>query len=302
MKQQLLKAIFIWVCLAFASVASAKTTNIELNIGGKVALGDLVIPEGASLKGGVLLITHGTLAHKDMELIESLQAALAERGVTTLAHSLTFNQDRRTGMYDCKRPHKHAHEDAVDEIGAWVQWLKQQGAGKISQLGHSRGGNQVAWFAARKGGVEKVVLLAPALGLLGRTAASILKRRNGADILPHLKKAKALNSQGKGEELINVPGFIYCKNGKATARAIASYYGEDTRRNAIANLGKIKVSVLVIAGSKDSAVPDVPKRIKPIADGEKLRLKVIEDATHMFLDFFAEDVADLVAAFLKEKE
>jgi hypothetical protein len=41
-------------------------------------------------------------------------------------------------------------------------------------------------------------------------------------------------------------------------------------------------------------VPDVPARIKPLADGTRVRLEVIEDADHFFLDFYTEDVADLV--------
>lgn len=286
--------------LFFVTFAYASEKKLELKVGGKVALGKLVIPDDSSLADGVLLITHGTLAHKDMELVVALQNGLAERGVATLAHSLTLAQDRRTGMYDCKVPHAHAHEDAITEIGAWVKWLKDNGATSVSLLGHSRGGNQVAWYAAEQGGVEKVVLLAPALGLSGKFAAKILKRRNGADIQPHFKQAVALVKDGKGETMLDVPGFIYCKGGKASARAIVSYYGEDERRNAVANLSRISSPALVIAGSKDTAVPDVPGKIKPIADGKKLRFEMIEDADHMFLDFFADDAAELVAGFLKE--
>ena len=286
--------------LFFVTFAYASEKKLELKVGGKVALGKLVIPDDSSLADGVLLITHGTLAHKDMELVVALQNGLAERGVATLAHSLTLAQDRRKGMYDCQVPHAHAHEDAIEEIGAWVKWLKDNGATSVSLLGHSRGGNQVAWYAAEQGGVEKVVLLAPALGLSGKFAAKILKRRNGADIQPHFKQAVALVKDGKGETMLDVPGFIYCKGGKASARAIVSYYGEDERRNAVANLSRISSPALVIAGSKDTAVPDVPGKIKPIADGKKLRFEMIEDADHMFLDFFADDAAELVAGFLKE--
>lgn len=300
MFRHLVHCIAFCICLIAVSPAGASQKQVELKINGKIALADLVVPDGGSVAEGVLLITHGTLAHKDMELVETLQAAMAERGVATLAHSLTLAQDRRTGMYDCAVPHAHAHEDAVEEISAWVGWLKEQGAKSISLLGHSRGGNQVAWYAAQNAGAEKVVLLAPALGLSGKFAATVLKRRNGADIKPAFKKATALVADGKGETMLEVPGFIYCQEGKATARAIASYYGEDKRRNAIDNLAKIDAPILVIAGSKDTAVPDVPAKIKPIADGEKVRFELIEDAGHMFLDFYAEDAADLVESFLKE--
>lgn len=300
MFRRLVVCLSLLACLFVAGETSASEKQVELTINGKIALADLVVPDGGSVADGVLLITHGTLAHKDMELVEALQSALAERGVATLAHTLTLAQDRRTGMYDCAVPHAHAHEDAITEIAAWAGWLKEQGAKSISLLGHSRGGNQVAWYASENDNVEKVVLLAPALGLSGKFAASVLKRRNGADIKPAFEKAVALSSQGKADTMVDVPGFIYCKEGKATAGAIASYYGEDERRDAMANLAKITAPVLVIAGSKDTAVPDVPAKIKPIADGKKLRFELIEDAGHMFLEFYTEDAADLVANFLKE--
>src|SRR5690606_31014262 len=111
--------------------------TVELDIAGKVALADLVQPE-ATEANGVLLIVHGTLAHKDMELIEALQTALADRGFASLAPSLTLGLDRREGMYDCAQPHTHAHEDAVAEIGAWVKWLKDNGTQQVWLLGHSR--------------------------------------------------------------------------------------------------------------------------------------------------------------------
>lgn len=283
-----------------ATTVSASEKQVELTVNGKVALGDLLVPDDGSLADGAVLITHGTLAHKDMELIQSLQEGLAEHGIASLAHSLTLAQDSRTGMYDCAVPHAHAHEDGIAEIGAWVKWLRDNGAASVSLMGHSRGGNQVAWYAAESGGVEKVVLLAPALGLSGKFAATVLKRRTGADITPAFTQAVILVKEGKGETMLDVPGFIYCAKGKATARSIVSYYGEDKRRDAIANLSRIKSPVLVIAGSKDTAVPDVPGKIKPIADGKKLRFEMIEDADHFFLEFFAEDAAEKVADFLKE--
>ena len=62
----------------------------------------------------------------------------------------------------------------------------------------------------------------------------------------------------------------------------------------------LTMPVLVIAGSADTVVPEVPGRMEAIADGERLRLAVIDDAGHMFLDFYAEDAADLIAEFIAE--
>lgn len=300
MPRQIFQIFTFCFFLIGVGIANAKTTLVELKIGGNVALGDLVVPEGASIENGVVLITHGTLAHKDMELIATLQELLAERGISTLAHSLTFNQDKRTGMYDCTKPHTHAHEDAVKEIATWVDWLKSKGAKKIAALGHSRGGNQVAWFASGKTDLDKFILMAPATGSPQKKVLDAYKRRFKSDLMPVLEKASTLVEANKGDSLLELPGFIYCQKSQASAKSTLSYYGNEPRRMTASLIPKIKQPVLIIAGSKDTVVPDAVEKYTPIADGTHVRLEVIDDADHMFLDFFAEDASDLIAEFLKE--
>lgn len=297
MLHHILRVITLWAVLSGAAYAYASPRLVELNIDGNTALGDLVIPDGASLADGALLLTHGTLAHKDMELIESLQQALGERGIITLAHTLTLGQDRRTGMYDCARPHTHAHEDAVAEISTWIAWLRKNGAGKVSVLGHSRGGNQAAWFAAEKGGIDKVVLLAPATGRTQQQLEQSYLRRFKSYLAPILEKA---GRQNKGDMLLDLPGFIYCQDSKASARSVLSYYGKEPRRLTPVLIPKINRPVFIIAGSKDTVIPDAVEKYTPLAEAENVRLEVVEDAGHMFLDFFTEDAADLIEGFLSE--
>lgn len=294
-----LLALLLMTSAPRTAVAGQETVTLE--IGGTVAVADLVEPEEGARKEGLLVITHGTLAHKDMELVQALQNALAERGVASLAHTLTLSVDRREGMYDCATPHRHKHEDALVEIGAWIDWAKANGAGPISLLGHSRGGNQTAWFMAERGqgAISRLVLLAPATRGPEGGAAKVYRDRYKAELAPILAKAQALVSQGKGDTLMALPGFLYCPDAKASAAAVVSYYGEEPRRDTPSLLPKLKLPVLVIAGSADTVVPDVPERVGPLADGKKIRLEVIQDASHMFLDFYAEDAADLIAEFVK---
>jgi pimeloyl-ACP methyl ester carboxylesterase len=299
MPDQIVRAFVVLSCLIWASATSAEEKQVELEINGKIALGDLVVPDGASVQNGVLLMTHGALAHKDQELMEALQRALDERGVATLAHTLTLNQDRRIGMFDCAVPHNHAHEDAIAEIAAWVDWLKRSGAKRVWGLGHSRGGIQMAWFAAEKGVLEKVVLVAPGTGDNPSKVTENYRRRFNADLTPILEKASDLVEKGKPDTMLDVPGFAFCPAGKASARSIVAQYAPDSRRATQSHVPKIKVPVLAITGTRDTVVPDVREKLGPLADGKKLRLEVIEGAGHMFLDFYAEDAADMIAAFLK---
>ena len=70
--------------------------------------------------GPVILITHGTLSHNGSEIIASLQELLGENGISSLAINLGLGIDDRHGSYDCQKPHRHRHEDAIAEIGQWL--------------------------------------------------------------------------------------------------------------------------------------------------------------------------------------
>lgn len=286
--------------LLFSAGSQAETQTVSIKLKDSTALADLVIPEEGSIKKGVVLITHGTLAHKDMEIVEALQSALSERGISSLAHTLTLGQDKREGMYDCTRLHTHRHEDALDEIGAWIQWLKKQGAGPVSLVGHSRGGNQSAWYAVERGmdEIAKIVLIAPASRGAPDSAVRNYRKRYNADLTSILKQAKGYVKAGSPQKEMSLPGLLYCKDAKDRASSVVSYYGGDPRGDTPSLLPDLKMPALVIAGSADTVVPDVAKRVKPIVDGKKIRLEVIEGAGHMFLDFYIEDAADLIAAFI----
>lgn len=137
--------------------------RVELEHDDMTLLGNLEMAPGSSVEDGVVLMVHGTLAHGEMEIMRSMQELLRDAGYNSLAINLSLGQDAREGMYDCDSTHRHKHEDAVDEIAAWVEWLKGEGAERLAVMGHSRGGNQVARYLADQADpmVEKAVLLAP---------------------------------------------------------------------------------------------------------------------------------------------
>lgn len=253
--------------------------------------------------GPVALLVHGTLAHGEMEIMASLRDMLHERGISALSISLSLGiDDRAAAMYDCPTPHRHTHTEAVDEIGAWMSWLKDQGAGPVLLLGHSRGGNQAARFAAAHGSAESlraVVLVAPATWDENRTGDGYARRFN-QPLEPLLAQARALVEAGKGDELIGPIGFMYCEDTSASARALLSYYSEDPDMDTPRLLSRIGVPVLVIAGSADDTVVGLVEKTAPLADGDRVRLSVIDGADHFFRDLYAEEVADLVADIVGE--
>ena len=245
----------------------------------------------------VVLLTHGTLAHRGMEIISGLQAMLAERGLSSLAINLSLGIDGRpAAMYDCPTPHTHEHTDAVNEITTWVGWLKDQGVQRIALLGHSRGGNQAARYAAGQPdpAVGQLVLIAPQTWDEDYAAKDYAQRYE-TSLQPVLAQAQALVSAGKGGEMMGPIGFIYCKDTRASADAVVSYYMPDPDMDTPHLFPRIGIPVTVFAGTEDKVVTGLIEKTEPLADGEKIELVVLDGADHFFRDFNIDEIADVLA-------
>jgi len=286
--------------LAIGFVATqASADEVTLDHDGLTLNGELTLADGKSLMDGVVLMVHGTLAHNDMDTIRNLAEVLNERGFSTLAINLSLGVSDRHGMYDCKTPHRHKHLDAVAEIGAWFDWLKQKGAGDVTLFGHSRGGNQAARFATEVGNpkLRRLALLAPAT-FDAEAAAKGFERGHKRPLADAMAEAQALVAASKGAEMMKGMGVLYCPGADVTAESFVSYYTPDPRRDTPSLLKELKIPALVVAGGKDTVVRGLPDRVGPMADGKHLHFGVVDDADHFFLDLYAEDVADHMEEFL----
>ena len=283
----------ILLCVLLPGLALAETVRLEHD---GIRLNANLSQTDNWPAGPVVLLTHGTLAHSGMEIIKGLQGMLADRGLSSLAINLSLGLDDRVAqMYDCATPHRHQHTDAVAEIAAWVDWLKGQGAEQIVLLGHSRGGNQTARYAAGTpdAAVSHVVLMAPQTWESGKAAAEYAKRY-GTELASVLADAQAQVDAGKGDDLMGPMGFIYCEGTQASATAVLSYYREDPDYDTPSLLARIDRPVMVFAGSADDVVDGLIEKTEAVADGERIQLEVIDGAGHFFRDLYSEDVADIV--------
>ena len=131
-----------WLLLGVPVAGNAD--EVSLSFDGLELNGNLNTVGGSP--GYVALLVHGTLAHKDMEVIASLQDIFGEYQQDSLAITLSLGVDDRQGFLPCDARHAHRYDDAVDEIGAWIDWLQDRGAAGVILVGHSRGANQVAKF------------------------------------------------------------------------------------------------------------------------------------------------------------
>jgi pimeloyl-ACP methyl ester carboxylesterase len=283
--------------LAATSIQAAE--RVELEKGGLTHIAHLEMAPGKSMEDGVILMLHGTMAHGRMEIMEAFQNLMAERGYNSLSINLSLGMDAREGMMECSDNHVHRHEDALVELDAWMGWLKGQGAGQVVLMSHSRGAAQTAWYALehQPEGVEKMVLVAPATSDHAKTAREY-ESRYGVPLAQVYDQAVELQRMGQPDTLMEDIGFLYCADAKASAAAVASYYADNPNFDTPTLLPKLSQQVLVIAGSEDTAVPDLPERMASLEGQAHIHYGMVDGADHFFMDFFADDVADKAAEFI----
>ena len=276
----------------------AQANEVTLPYKGLTLNAKLELAAGKTATDGMILITHGGLAHREMEPYPYLQDLFKKKGYSTLAINLSLGLNNRHAMYDCKVTHRHHYTDAADEIGAWVDWLKKQGTKRVTLLGHSRGAGETALYAVERDNslVKSVILLAPDTRETNDAVA--YQRRYKKPLAPALEKAQKLIKEGKGNTVLNHTSFLYCPDTSVAADTFVSYYGPDPRLDTAYLISKIsKPTLLVLAGDDEILVNS--KKFMRLADGKRVQIKVIDGADHFFRDLFADEAVDVIDAFLK---
>jgi pimeloyl-ACP methyl ester carboxylesterase len=296
------KTLVRYLCtvgLCFAT-ATIEAKDVTLQHRGLTLNANLALAADKKIADGVILITHGGLAHRDMEIITYIQNLLVkEKGYSTLAINLSLGLDNRHGMYDCKITHRHRNDDAAEEIGVWVDWLKKQGVKRVALLGHSRGGAQTALYAAEQDNelVRAVVLMAPAIR--ENTNANGYQQHYGKPLAPVLEKAQKLVKGGKGGTVLEHIDMLNCSDTTVTADSFVSYYGDELRLDTPTLITKIHKPLLVVVAASDEVVVGLEKKVAPLVDGKRVQMKIVEGAGHFFRDLYADDAVDTIDVFLK---
>ena len=283
------------------SAGASEGEDIVLPHGSISLVGTLELAPGRALADGVVLMVHGSLAHKDMRVMREFRTMFAENGFNTLAVNLSLGLDRRSSdMYDCSQPNVHMARDALDEIGVWLDWLAEQGAPHATVLGHSRGGYQVAWFAADRSHrlVSSYILLAPAIASDTADAARY-ETRHGMALGPVLERAHELVRAGRADERIEGAAFMHCGETDVSAGSFLSYYAPEPEVDTPVLLKRIAVPTLVLVAGMDEVVRDGEARLGATLNEDAVTLEVIAGADHFFHDLFGEDAMDAITAFLE---
>ncbi len=286
-----------------AALVPAAAEEVTLEYLGLELTANLETAPGKSLKSETtVLLVHDSLGHGRMELMAALQDGLRDLGLNSLAITLGLGLDKRHGMFDCAMEQDHRHEDAVDEIGAWVHWLKEKGAPAITLTGHGRGANQVALYAINKldKTVKRLVLVSPLMQTEEAVEAEY-RARFGKPLRPELAKAEELVANEQGNQLVDVPGFLNCKSVQVTAGAFANYYGANEKFKTTNLLQSIKIPVLIAAGDADPGLADLKAAEGGFASLRTVTLAVIPGADQEFRDLGADELAKKIKEFIGHK-
>jgi pimeloyl-ACP methyl ester carboxylesterase len=241
--------------------------------------------------GPLILLVHGTLAHNGMEIIASLQSLLADEAVNSLAINLSLGIDNRHGAFDCTAPHEHRHEDALTEIGTWVEWLKGQGVNQILLAGHSRGGSQVAAYSQNPdASILGQVLIAPGTWNPEYVATAYYNRYQKR--LPTL--IDVANQQATNGWMPEPTDFIYCNNApKVKAASFLSYYQPPQTLNTPDLLVEGGLHTVILAGSEDTVVKDLPEQLE-LQEFSNVEFILVDGADHYFRDLYSDDIVEAI--------
>ena len=77
--------IFVTIFLFAFLIHPAKAKEIIIKHKSVTLNANLNLAPNKSIASGVVLMLHGTMAHKDMEIMRNLQDMLIERGISNLA-------------------------------------------------------------------------------------------------------------------------------------------------------------------------------------------------------------------------
>lgn len=290
----------LFCCLFFPIGWVSAAERVEIEQDGLTLIGFL--KEAAPPEEGVVLMLHGTLAHGQMELLSAVQELLAEQGKNSLAINLSYGISAREGMFECDRPVLHGLDQHFAEIDAWMQWLEATQYGPITLFGHSRGGNQIARYFVERGGetIRSLVLLAPSTYDPERAEMSY-SRQSDLPLRVRLDQAEELLRMGQPRTLLSDTRFLYCESIEVSPEAFLGYYRVESGHDTPTVVQDITTPVLVIIGSEDEVVADLPERMAALPANPMITTETIDGADHFFRDFFADDVVDAMMQFMLNK-
>ena len=290
--------LYLMVLLAGLLTQPVSAEEVTHKFNGLTLNAILEMAPGKSFEDGMVLILHGYMGHNRMEVIETAQASLLENEISSLAINLSLGIDNRHGYHGCDRPHRHVQDDAIDEVGSWIAWLRERGTKQIVLMGHSRGANQLMVYAVERNDpeVSHLVFLAPGMGDEVEKAYKIRYGISLNETRAHVNKQM---ETGSGDKMLEDIDMLGCPRATVSAQSFVSYYSRGNRFWRFEYyLPRSPIPTLVISGSIDERQPNIVQLITPYLDDQKVQLVVIEGAGHFFRDFNIDEAMEAAIDFV----
>jgi len=281
---------------AQAEAISEKFKNLKLNAEFKMA-------PGKTLKDNAVLMMPSPLGHHRMEVIVSVQDVLQQRGINTLAPSISLGNDDRRWYIDCTKPIKYTVDSIFDEIDFWIGWLKKRGARQITLLGHSASANYVSLYLTRRAlpEVNGVIVLAPATSAYGRQGINRYEKRFKVSVKDVLARADRYITAGKGAQPMPEPtDYYFCPAAPVTPDAFVSLYRDMMSQDFPALWGTMAKPALLVIGTGDKRSPDIIQEAKRINPSGATKVVTIDKGGHFFKGLYTDKAVEAMIEFISQ--
>jgi dienelactone hydrolase len=242
---------------------------------------------GQADKPAVILM-HGFLQTHEFPLIHRLTESLNSAGHTVLAPTLTLGISHRKQSLACEAVHTHTQGDAINELDAWVKWLKERKVRSAVLIGHSFGSMQaLAYTVERRDPVIKKLI-----------GVSLIEGRMH---IPSQENAKLLSEirmlAAKGGREIATQPFSFCQKMRASPNSLLSYLAWSPEK-ITREIDRARLPITFIMGGQDDRLGAgwLDKLAKTRA-----KLHIIKGANHFMDGEYEFDLYDLVIAELKAR-
>lgn len=268
--------VYLFTSLCLAQPVELKTAS------GHVVIADYL--PGNNNRNPVILL-HGFLQTRQFPTVARLATTLHESGYTVLNPSLSFGISNRDRSLSCEAIHTHSLESDADELGQWINWVRQKTGKPVTLIGHSSAGPVILQYmmATRARHVNQAILVS-----LYHYSSGPAATETPADA------AAARRDMQRAPDMLGTYALGYCKTYPTYPRHFLSYYRWDRHRVKQA-VEKFPERIAIIIGTGD-------KRIDPgwLADLENSNYHVIaiEGANHFFDQAHEFDLADAIEQLL----
>lgn len=274
-----------WIAgvLGLFAIAAVQAEEVTLSLGNNLNARAEYRP-GQPDKPAVLIL-HGFLQTQDSPTVYQLSDNLGTEGYTVLTPTLSLKVPSRKQSLACEAIHTHTVEDAIQEIDAWVKWLKARNP-RIVLIGHSFGSVELLAYLQKH----------PDKSIKKLIGVSIIEGRLQAGEQARKQKVAELRGLATVRKPVVVrQQFSFCKQIQGTPQSLLSYLQWSPER-ILATVKETKTATTFIMGSRDDLMgPDWIDRLRETP----AKVTVIEGANHFMKGEYEFSLLDSVLDELK---